>query len=361
LPTRRPVQAPLFVEGFMSGQRKFHVAILGASGAVGREFLNVLEERDFPVSQLTLLASPRSAGTKVEFRGESHTVRAVTAESFKGVEIGLFSPGASVSREWAPIAARAGAVVIDNSSAFRMEQDIPLVVPEVNPDDIALYKARGIIANPNCSTIQMVVALKPISDAVGLERVVVSTYQSVSGKGQKGIEELSHQTADILNAREVKISAFAHRIAFNVLPHIDDFLDNGYTKEEMKMVNETRKIMHLPQLRLTATAVRVPVFFGHSESVNVSTTRKLTADAARALLSRAPGIKVLDDVKNNVYPMPMLAQGDSFTHVGRIREDLSQENGLELFVVADNVRKGAALNAVQIAELLAQKHLHTVN
>ena len=335
----------------------FHLAILGATGAVGREFLNVLEEREFPVGRLTLLASPRSAGQKLSFRGEEHTVRAVSAEAFAGVQIGLFSPGAQVSREWAPVAARAGAVVIDNSSAFRMEPDVPLVVPEVNPGDIAQHRPRGIIANPNCSTIQMVVALKPIADAAGLERVVVSTYQSVSGKGQKGIEELSRQTADILNAREVKVEAFAHRIAFNVLPQIDDFTENGYTKEEMKMVNETRKIMHLPALRISATAVRVPVFFGHSESVNVTTTRKLGAAQARELLAKAPGVKVLDDPANAVYPMPLLAAGDSFTHVGRIRDDLSQENGLELFVVADNVRKGAALNAVQIAELLVAQHL----
>jgi aspartate-semialdehyde dehydrogenase len=333
------------------------VAVLGATGAVGREFLRVLEERDFPVETLTLLASPRSAGQTMEWKGDDLKVSAVTAESFKGVQLALFSPGASVSREWAPIAAQAGAVVIDNSSAFRMEADIPLVVPEVNPVDASMFGARRIIANPNCSTIQMVVALKPIADAVGLERVVVSTYQSVSGKGQKGIEELSQQTADILNAREVKIAAFPHRIAFNVLPQIDDFTENGYTKEEMKMVNETRKIMHLPHLKVSATCVRVPVFFGHSESVNVTTTRKLSAADARALLAKAPGVKVLDEPKLGVYPMPMLAAGDSFTHVGRIREDLSQDNGLELFVVADNVRKGAALNAVQIAELLVSKGL----
>jgi aspartate-semialdehyde dehydrogenase len=238
-----------------------------------------------------------------------------------------------------------------------MEPDVPLVVPEVNPGDIAQYKTRNLIANPNCSTIQMVVALKPIADAVGLKRVVVSTYQSVSGKGQKGIEELSKQTADILNAREVKVSAFAHRIAFNVLPHIDEFTDNGYTKEEMKMVNETRKIMHLPELRLTSTAVRVPVFYGHSEAVNLTTEKKITAAQVRELLSKAPGVKVLDDPKSSVYPMPMLAAGDSATHVGRIREDISQDNGIDMFVVADNVRKGAALNAVQIAEVLAEKYL----
>jgi aspartate-semialdehyde dehydrogenase len=238
-----------------------------------------------------------------------------------------------------------------------MEADVPLVVPEVNPGDIAQYKAHNLIANPNCSTIQMVVALKPIADAVGLKRVVVATYQSVSGKGQKGIEELSQQTADLLNAREVKVKAFPHRIAFNVLPHIDEFTENGYTKEEMKMVNETRKIMHLPELKVSSTTVRVPVFYGHSEAVNITTERKITAEQARELLRKAPGVKVLDDPKNNVYPMPLLAAGDSFTHVGRIREDISQDNGLELFVVADNVRKGAALNAVQIAEVLAERYL----
>ncbi|MFN7131755.1 MAG: aspartate-semialdehyde dehydrogenase [Myxococcales bacterium] len=337
--------------------RSFHVAILGATGAVGREFISILEERNFPVGQLSLLASPRSEGTKIEFNGDELTVRAVKPESFAGVDIALFSPGASVSKEFAPIAARAGAVVIDNSSAFRMENDIPLVVPEVNPDDIALYKNRGIIANPNCSTIQMVVALKPLHDAARIQRIVVSTYQSVSGKGQQGIEELERQTADLLNSRDVTPKAFAHRIAFNLLPHIDSFTENGYTKEEMKMVHETRKIMHEPNIRVSATTVRVPVFYCHSEAINITTERKLTAAEARELLRKAPGVKVLDEPSSNVYPMPMLAAGDDATHVGRIREDISQENGLELFVVADNVRKGAALNAVQIAEVLAQKHL----
>lgn len=337
--------------------KRFHVAILGATGAVGREFVEILAERDFPVEKLTLLASPRSEGEKIEFQGEELTVRAVGPESFKGVQIALFSPGASVSKEWAPVAAKAGAIVIDNSSAFRMDADVPLVVPEVNPGDLAQAKGRNLVANPNCSTIQMVVALKPLHDAVGIERVVVSTYQSVSGKGQKGILELEKQTSDLMNARETEAVAFAHRIAFNVVPHIDDFLENGYTKEEMKMVNETRKIMGDSTIRVTATTVRVPVYFGHAESVNVTTRKKITADEARELLRKAPGIKVLDDPKNNLYPMPMLAAGDSYTHVGRIREDLSQDNGLELFVCADNVRKGAALNAVQIAELLVQQGL----
>jgi aspartate-semialdehyde dehydrogenase len=335
--------------------KRFNVAILGATGAVGREFINCLEERDFPVEKLTLLASPRSEGEKLEFRGEELTVHAVKAEHFQGVHIALFSAGASPSREWAPVAAKAGAIVIDNSSAFRMESDIPLIVPEVNPDAVGMARNRGIIANPNCSTIQMVVALKPIHDAANILRVVVSTYQSVSGKGHKGIEELEKQTSDLMSGRGTEAKAFAHRIAFNVVPHIDDFTDNGYTKEEMKMVNETRKIMGEPTLRVSATAVRVPVFFGHSEAVNLTTEKKLTADQARELLRNAPGVKVLDDPKANVYPMPMLAAGDSFTHVGRIREDISQQNGLDLFVCADNLRKGAALNAVQIAELLVQR------
>ena len=336
---------------------RFHVAILGATGAVGREFIHCLDERDFPCDRLTLLASPRSEGERLEFRGEELTVRAVKPEHFQGVNIALFSPGASVSREWAPIAAKAGAIVIDNSSAFRMESEIPLVVPEVNPGAVAMARNRGIIANPNCSTIQMVVVLKPLHDAARVRRVVVATYQSVSGKGHKGIAELEKQTSDLMSGRETQVQAFAHRIAFNVLPHIDDFTANGYTKEEMKMVDETRKIMGDPTIRLTATAVRVPVFFGHSEAINITTDKKLTAESARELLRAAPGVKVLDDPKTNVYPMPMLAAGDSFTHVGRIREDISQENGLELFVCADNLRKGAALNAVQIAELLAQRGL----
>jgi len=337
--------------------RGFHVAILGATGAVGREFISVLEERDFPVEKLTLLASERSEGEKLEFKDEELTVHAVKAEHFQGVQIALFSPGATVSREWAPIAAKAGAIVIDNSSAFRSDDDIPLVVPEVNPQALAMAKNRRIVANPNCSTIQMVVALKPLHDAAHIERIVVSTYQSVSGAGHKGVAELEKQVADLMNGRETEAKAFVHRIAFNVVPHIDAFTDNGYTKEEMKMVNETRKILGDPTLRISATAVRVPVFFGHSESVNLTTSKKLTADEARALLAKAPGLKVLDDPKNNIYPMPMLAAGDSFTHVGRIREDLSQENGLELFICADNVRKGAALNAVQIAELLVSQGL----
>jgi len=337
--------------------RGYKVAILGATGAVGREFISVLEERDFPVESLTLLATERSAGTKIEFRGEELTVKAVGPDSFQGAQIALFSPGAEASRQWAPVAAKAGAIVIDNSSAFRMEADVPLIVPEVNPDAVAGAKARNLISNPNCSTIQMVVALKPLHDAARIKRIVVSTYQSVSGKGQKGIEELEKQVSDLMNARETEANAFPHRIAFNVLPHIDSFTENGYTKEEMKMVNETRKIMGAPELQVSATCVRVPVFMGHSESINVSLEKKLTVLEARELMRKAPGVKLLDDPLGNVYPMPMLAVGDSSTHVGRIREDISQPNGLELFVCADNLRKGAALNAVQIAELLVERGL----
>jgi aspartate-semialdehyde dehydrogenase len=337
--------------------RTYHVAILGATGAVGREFLRTLEERSFPVGKLTLLASARSEGTRLEFRGAEHTVAAVKPERFQGVEIALFSPGAAVSKEIAPVAAKAGAVVIDNSSAFRMDPDVPLVVPEVNPHDLMMFKNRGIIANPNCSTIQMVVALKPLHDAARIRRIVVSTYQSVSGKGQQGIEELEKQTSDLMNSRQVTVKAFAHRIAFNLIPHIDSFTENGYTKEEMKMVNETRKILGDDTIQITATTVRVPVFYCHSEAINITTEKKLTAAEARELLRKAPGVKVLDDPANNVYPMPMLAAGESTTQVGRIREDPSQPKGLDLFVVADNLRKGAALNAVQIAELLAERNL----
>ncbi|HEY3446295.1 MAG TPA: aspartate-semialdehyde dehydrogenase [Myxococcales bacterium] len=337
--------------------KSFHVAILGATGVVGREFIHCLEERDFPVEKLTLLASPRSEGERLEFKGEDIVVRAVKPDSFQGVQLALFSPGAAVSREWAPIAAKAGAIVVDNTSAFRMESDVPLVVPEVNPDAVMGAKARGIVANPNCSTIQMVLALKPIHDAATLLRVVVSSYQSVSGKGQKGIVELEKQTADLMSGREIETQAFPYRIAFNLIPQIDEFDANGYTKEELKLVHETRKILGIPDLRVSATAVRVPVFFGHSEAVNVTTEKKITAEKARELLKNAPGLKVLDDPKAGIYPMPMLAAGDDAALVGRIREDISQMNGLDFFVVADNVRKGAALNAVQIAELLVARGL----
>jgi aspartate-semialdehyde dehydrogenase len=339
--------------------RKYRVAIAGATGAVGREMMKVLEERDFPVSELVPLASERSEGHKLEFRGEEVVVRRLKPDSFAGVDIGLFSPGASVSREFAPHAARAGAVVIDNSSAFRMEADCPLVVPEVNPRDVELAVKPGgrrIIANPNCSTIQLVVAMKPLHDAAGLKKVIVSTYQSVSGAGQKGIDELEKQSRSLFNLGELKNEKFPHRIAFNLLPEIGKDSGNGYTDEEMKMVNESRKILGLPDLAVSATCVRVPVFYCHSEAAHLFFEKPLTPAQAREVLRNAPGVKVLDDLQQHVYPMPLLGAGNDLTLVGRIRTDLSGPNGLALFVVSDNLRKGAATNAVQIAELLVRDH-----
>jgi aspartate-semialdehyde dehydrogenase len=337
--------------------KNYHVAVVGATGAVGNEMIRILEERQFQVGKLTLLASERSVGKELSFRGQPLPVGVLTENSFKGVEIGLFSPGGSVSEKYAPFAARAGCIVIDNTSVFRMVPEIPLVVPEVNPEAIALYKNRGIIANPNCSTIQMVVALKPIHDAVRIKRVVVSTYQAVSGTGKKAIEELSLQTRALLNCQEPVIKVYPHQIAFNCLPQIDVFLDNGYTKEEMKMVNETKKIMNDPTISVTATTVRVPVFYGHSEAVNIETEKKITADEVRKLLAVAPGIRVVDNPREKVYPLAIDAAGGNDTLVGRIREDESIPNGINMWVVADNIRKGAALNAVQIAEILIQKYL----
>jgi aspartate-semialdehyde dehydrogenase len=339
--------------------RKYKVAIAGATGAVGREMMKVLEEREFPVGELVPLASERSEGQKLEFRGEEVTVRRLKPDSFAGVEIALFSPGATVSREFAPHAARAGAVVVDNSSAFRMEADCPLVVPEVNPRDVELALRSGgrrIIANPNCSTIQLVVAMKPLHDAAGLEKVIVATYQSVSGAGQKGIDELETQARALFNMEEVTPSKFPHRIAFNLLPEIGKDSGNGYTDEEMKMVNESRKIMGLPDLAVSATCVRVPVFYCHSEAAHLFFARPLSPAQAREILRTAPGVKVVDDLQDHVYPMPMLGVGNDLTLVGRIRPDLTAPNGLALFVVSDNLRKGAATNAVQIAELLVRDY-----
>ncbi len=326
------------------------VAVVGATGAVGNEMITTLEQRDFPVRELRLFASERSEGVKLEFKGDEIPVEVLKDDSFKGIDIALFSAGAERSRIWAPIAARSGCVVIDNSSQWRMDPDVPLVVPEVNPDDIRRH--RGIIANPNCSTIQMVVVLKPIHDAARIRRVVVTTFQSVSGTGKKAMDELLQQTTDILNFREVRCNIYPHQIAFNCLPHIDKFLENGYTKEEMKMVNETKKIMGDDSIRVTATTVRVPVFRGHSESVNIETERKLTANEARAILSVAPGVVVYDAPERNIYPLAVDVAGKDETYVGRIREDESIEKGLNMWIVADNLRKGAALNAVQIAERL---------
>jgi aspartate-semialdehyde dehydrogenase len=335
----------------------YNIAIVGATGAVGTEMLRVLEEREFPVKSLRLLASERSEGNFLEFAGEEIMVQKLTRDSFAGIDIALFSAGGDRSTAFCPIAAAAGAVCIDNSSVWRMDPDVPLVVPEVNPGDIAGYTRKGIIANPNCSTIQMVVALKPLHDAARIKRVVVSTYQAVSGTGQRAIEELRIQTGELLNGRPADCKVYPHQIAFNCLPHIDVFLDNGYTREEMKMVNETRKIMGDDSIKVTATTVRVPVFYGHSESVNIETEKKISAELARELLAAAPGIQVVDDVKNQVYPMPIDAAGQDMTLVGRIREDESIANGLNLWVVADNLRKGAATNAVQIAEILTEKYL----
>jgi aspartate-semialdehyde dehydrogenase len=321
--------------------------------------LKVLEARDFPVSDLIPLASERSEGQKVEFRGNEVTVRRLKPDSFEGVDIALFSPGATVSREFAPHAARAGAVVIDNSSAFRLDADVPLVVPEVNAPaaELALRPGgRRIIANPNCSTIQLVVVLHPLHEAAGIERVMVSTYQSVSGAGQKGIDELEKQSLALFNLGEVTPKKFAHRIAFNLIPEIGPASSSGYTEEEMKMVNESRKILGLPDLRLSATCVRVPIFHCHSEAVHIAFREELAPEQARKVLERAPGVKVVDDLSQHVYPMPLLGAGDDETLVGRIRKDLAQDRGLALFIVSDNLRKGAATNAVQIAELLVKQH-----
>jgi aspartate-semialdehyde dehydrogenase len=337
--------------------KSYHVAVVGATGAVGNEMIKILEERQFPVGKLTLLASERSLGKELTFRGKSLPVEVLTENSFAGIEIGLFSAGGSISDRFAPIAARAGCIVIDNTNAFRMVPEIPLVVPEVNPEAIALYKNRGIIANPNCSTIQMVVALKPIHDAVRIKRIVVSTYQAVSGTGKKAIEELELQTRAIMNGQKPVIKVYPYQIAFNCLPHIDIFLDNGYSREEMKMVNETKKIMNDPSIAVTATTVRVPVFHAHSESVNIETERKITPDEVRKLLSTAPGVRVVDDPQWKKYPLAIDAAGQDETLVGRIREDESIPNGINMWVVADNIRKGAALNAVQIAEILIGKYL----
>src|SRR3972149_5423329 len=332
-----------------------NVAVVGATGAVGEEFLRILEERKFPVKELRLLASKRSAGKKMRFCGADYTVQELTKHSFQGIKIALFSAGASISREYVPYAIESGAICVDNSSAFRMDDDVPLVVPEVNPQDIA--KHHGVIANPNCSTIQMVVALKPIHDAARIKRVVVSTYQSVSGAGRMAMEELSQQVSALFSGREIKKQKFPHQIAFNCIPHIDVFLEGGYTKEEMKMIDETRKILGEPSLGVTVTSVRVPVFCGHSESVNIETEKKLTAKDVKAILREAPGILLCDEPEKNIYPMAIDAVGMDAILVGRVREDQSVANGINLWIVADNLRKGAALNAVQIAEILIRDYL----
>jgi aspartate-semialdehyde dehydrogenase len=338
-------------------KEKYNIAIVGATGAVGEQLREVLEDREFPVGNLRLLASERSAGQFLPFQGRQVRVDVLKEDSFENIDIGLFSAGGKVSAKFAPAAVAADAVVIDNTACFRMEPDIPLVVPEVNPKEIAKYKNRGIVANPNCSTIQMVVALKPLHDAARIKRIVVSTYQSVSGAGRMAMDELSQQVAALFNGRELKKEKFPHQIAFNCIPHIDVFMENGYTKEEWKMIQETRKILDEPSLRVTATTVRVPVFCSHSESVNVETEKKLTAAQAKALLSEAPGVILADVPEENIYPTAIDAVGKDATYVGRVREDDSVANGLNLWVVADNLRKGAALNAVQIAEILIRDYI----
>ncbi|MBI5559601.1 MAG: aspartate-semialdehyde dehydrogenase [Deltaproteobacteria bacterium] len=341
----------------MSRSEGYNVAVAGATGAVGGAMLDVLERRNFPIKELRLLASERSVGKKLLFKGKETAVQLLDKNAFQGIDVALFSAGGSRSLEFAPAAAASGAIVVDNSSAFRMDVDIPLVVPEVNPQDIALYKKRGIIANPNCSTIQMLVALKPILDKVGIKRIVVSTYQAVSGTGAKAIEELKNQAMAYAAGAEIKNEVYPHQILFNCLPHIDSFLDNGYTKEEMKMVNETRKIFGDKTIGVTATTVRVPVFYGHSEAVNIETKKKITAAEVKALLANAPGVKLVDDPQQGQYPLAIHCQGKFETLVGRIREDESIENGINMWVVSDNILKGAALNAVQIAEVLIDKYI----
>lgn len=341
----------------MSRPEGYNVAVAGATGAVGGAMLDVLERVNFPLKELRLLASERSVGKKLVFKGKEIAVQLLEKNAFKGIDIALFSAGAARSLEFAPAAAAAGAVVVDNSSAFRMDPDIPLVVPEVNAHAIGQYTKRGIIANPNCSTIQMLVALKPIYDKVGIKRIVVSTYQAVSGSGASAIEELKNQVKAYAAGETIKNKVYPHQIAFNCLPHIDSFLDNGYTKEEMKMVNETRKIFEDSSIGVTATTVRVPVTFGHSESVNIETKKKISAAEVKELMATAPGVKLVDNPTQNEYPLALDCEGKFETLVGRIREDESIENGINMWIVADNILKGAALNAVQIAEVLIDKYI----
>lgn len=338
--------------------RRLNVAIVGATGAVGEALLTVLQERDFPVDNLYPLASARSVGKTVTFNNSQLDVEDLSTFDFSQVDIALFSAGGSVSKQFAPIAAAAGCVVVDNTSCFRYDSDIPLVVPEVNAHRIAEYTNRGIIANPNCSTIQMVVALKPLHDAVGISRINVATYQAVSGTGKKAITELVNQVGELLNGRPAKASVYPQQIAFNVLPHIDEFQENGYTREEMKMVWETRKIMEDDTILVNPTAVRVPVLYGHSEAIHLELKAPLTAVEARKLLAKAPGVKLIDEVAKLQYPTPIThAVGHDEVFVGRIRQDISHPCGLNLWVVADNIRKGAATNAVQIAEILQREYL----
>ena len=338
-------------------EKKRNVAVAGATGAVGNQMIRCLEEADFPFRSLKLLASSRSVGKMLRFKGDLIAVEELSEDSFKGIDVALFSAGGGTSERFAPYAAKDGCVVVDNSSAWRMDPDVPLVVPEVNDHAIADYTKKGIIANPNCSTIQLVVALSPIHKKYHINRIVVSTYQAVSGTGKKAIDELFDQTRAMINFLDYEKAVYPHRIAFNCLPHIDTFLDNGYTKEEMKMVNETRKILEDDTIGVTATTVRVPVFYSHSESVNVETRESISASQVKQLLGQAPGIKVMDDPAKNLYPLATDGAGQDLTLVGRIRDDESVSNGINMWIVADNIRKGAATNAVQIARVLADEYL----
>ncbi len=338
--------------------KTYDVAIVGATGAVGEAMLSILEQRDFPVNRVYALASSQSAGKRLPFKGTYLTVEDLAEFDFSKAQIGLFSAGASISEVYAPKAVAAGCIVIDNTSQFRYDDDIPLVVPEVNPDKVAEYKKRGIIANPNCSTIQMLVALKPIYDAVGIERINVCTYQAVSGTGKPAIEELAAQTAALLNGKPVNCEVYPKQIAFNVLPQIDVFLENGYTKEEMKMVWETRKILSDENIKVNPTAVRVPVFYGHSEAIHVETVQKMDLADLYKRYEKAEGVQILDERKDGGYPTAVTeSSGQDGVFIGRIREDISHPRGINLWVVADNVRKGAALNSIQIAELLVKNYI----
>jgi aspartate-semialdehyde dehydrogenase len=333
--------------------KAYNVAIVGATGMVGQEFIKVLQQRNFPAASISLYASDRSAGKKLYVGHQEIEVKETAPESFQNVDIALFSAGSEISRYFSPIAAKSGTLVVDNSAAFRMEPNVPLIVPEINPEDIKLHE--GIIANPNCSTIQMVVALYPLHKVNPIKRIVVSTYQSVSGTGAAAMEELTTQAKLVLEGQNVVPHVYPHQIGFNLLPEIDVFLDNGYTKEEWKMVEETRKIMHAPDIAISATCVRVPVFIAHSEAINIEFTESMSPEEARQILARAPGVKVLDDPSVSLYPMPWLAAGSDDVYVGRIRTDASQSKSLVMWVVSDNLRKGAALNAVQIAEEAARR------
>lgn len=335
----------------------FNVAVAGATGAVGSQMLACLEERNFPVKEIRCLATAKSAGSRLRFSQQETVVEELTESSFKGVDIAIFSAGGTTSQQFAPAAARDGCIVVDNSAAWRMDPEVPLVIPEVNPHAVAGYTNKGIIANPNCSTIQMIVALAPIHRKVGIKRIVVSTYQAVSGTGRKAIDELRNQTKALVSGAACENKVYPYQIAFNCLPHIDVFLEDGYTKEEMKMVYETRKILEDDTIGITATAVRVPVYFGHSESVNIETIKPIGPEEVRSLLQASPGITVVDDPSNNLYPMAIDVEGKDDTFVGRIRADDSIANGINMWIVSNNIRKGAATNAVQIAEILARQYL----